>query len=176
MTKIFSSTTGAKLAILAGFSLSSCFAAQPVGAVAEGAFSLAAARRAWTGDYVGRFPGEGVPALYASVALPAKLPVALLPQAAASRAPLNPQPGAASSPNWFHRHSLVLGGLAMMGTGAALIATGGPGPVSSYCIGVGPTGPVCTAPGPVWLGGQRLTGVLVGGLGVPVTILGLLRH
>jgi hypothetical protein len=78
--------------------------------------------------------------------------------------------------NWVRRHAALLAGLAMTGGGAALVATGGPGPVESYCIGSGPTGPVCTPPGPVWLGAQRLTGVLLMAVGVPVAIVGLIKH
>jgi hypothetical protein len=126
------------------------------------------------------------------------LPIALSPQVSWTRAGLLPDGPRAGSPepaqspggpsgapvqgpppkneNWVRRHAALLAGLAMTGGGAALVATGGPGPIQSYCIGPSPTGPVCTPPGPVWLGTQRLAGVLLMGVGVPVAIVALIKH
>jgi len=104
-----------------------------------------------------------------------RLPVSLLPQAAVPSAAPASRPGA-SNPGWARRHALALAGLGMVAGGAALVATGKSTPSSGGCFFSPSDGNICVPPGPVWLGPQRMTGVVIAGLGVPVTILGLLKH
>ena len=104
-----------------------------------------------------------------------RLPVLLLPQAAVPSSSQAAQPGA-PRPTWARRHVLVLVGLGMVGGGAALIATGSSTPSSGGCFFSPSNGNICVPPGPVWLGPQRMAGVSIAGLGVPVAILGLLKH
>jgi hypothetical protein len=85
---------------------------------------------------------------------------------------------APNKPNWARRHAALLAGLAMTGGGAALMANGGPEQSNGSCItggGIG-SGVICTPPGPVWLGHERLAGLLLVLGGVPLTILGLLKQ
>lgn len=92
------------------------------------------------------------------------------PSAASSRVP------AGRRPSWARRHAVLFVGLAMVGAGAALVATGGPEQSQGGCSYLPSVGTYCQPPGPIWLGHQRFAGVLIGGVGVPVAILGLLKH
>ena len=78
--------------------------------------------------------------------------------------------------NWARRHATLLAGVSMVGVGSALLATGGPGYSQGTCFVGGPANGVCVPPGPVWLGDRRFAGVIIAGVGIPVTILGLLKH
>jgi hypothetical protein len=75
--------------------------------------------------------------------------------------------------NWAQRHVLLLGGLGMVGVGMALVETGGPGGPSAYCI---PSQNLCGYNAQTYLGTQRFVGVIIGGVGVPIAILGALHH
>jgi hypothetical protein len=92
------------------------------------------------------------------------------PSAAPSRVPAGRQP------SWARRHAVFFVGLALVGAGTALVATGGPEQSQGGCSYLPSVGTYCQPPGPIWLGHQRFAGVLIAGVGVPVTILGLLKH
>ncbi len=83
---------------------------------------------------------------------------------------------AANTPSWPRRHAAFFAGLALTGAGAALIATGGPEQGQGGCFNLPDVGPYCQPPGPIWLGHQRLAGVIVAGVGVPIAIIGLFKH
>jgi hypothetical protein len=190
------------LAMLLLGSTSSAFAGDPVipGAPSPG-FSLpvAAAGFRWTGAWPAAsvWPGvaSGLTSLIADPPLAPSSPAGVADRVAAAlplslfqisgtntgsdtgqfSAPPSRAP-AVRRPSWARRHSLLFVGLALVGAGAALVATGGPEQSQGGCSYLPSVGTYCQPAGPVWMGHQRFAGVLIGGLGVPVAILGLLKH
>lgn len=101
-----------------------------------------------------------------------------LPPQSSGQAPApTVQASAPKEPNWARRHAMLLAGLGMTGAGMALMATGGPEQSNGSCITGGAIGGgvICTPPGPVWLGHQRLAGLLLVIPGVPLAIVGVVH-
>jgi hypothetical protein len=124
----------------------------------------------------------------ARLSLPFSTPASLAGAPVVSGMPLafapDPQQGpgrpAAQTPpkesNWFRRHAMVLAGLAMTGGGAALMATGGPGQFTG-CLNAGPYGQTeCTTASTWGASDRHIAGILLVCTGVPVAILGLIKH
>jgi hypothetical protein len=78
--------------------------------------------------------------------------------------------------NWVRRHAVLLAGLAMTGGGAALMATGGPGQFTG-CLNAGPYGQTeCTTASTWGASDRHIAGLLLACTGVPIAILGLIKH
>lgn len=110
----------------------------------------------------------------------AALPVSFAagqPEPSPSKPSAAPVPGPGpKQPGWAKRHSTLLAGLALTGAGTAMLATGGPGQSNGSCSYLSGVGTYCQPPGPIWLGKQRFAGLMIDLIGVPVTIIGLIKH